>query len=221
MCAPERMLRPMTSTSSWSAASTIIWGVWRMPGVDDVHAGVPERAGDYLGASVMSVQAGLGDKDADRVLGGHGSYLRAVSASTSSISTPRVALGCMKPIMPDSPSRGRGVNEPDSALSQRVEAFLEVLHLEADVVDALAPALDESGHAAVRVGGLDELKLRAADADEGGADGLVFYVLHLGLAGAEHVAVEGEGILDVVDGDADVVYVSRFAGGWLENPRST
>ena len=31
MCAPDRMDRPTTSTSSWSAADTTISGVWRRP----------------------------------------------------------------------------------------------------------------------------------------------------------------------------------------------
>jgi hypothetical protein len=31
LCAPERMERPMASTSSWTAAATICSGVWRSP----------------------------------------------------------------------------------------------------------------------------------------------------------------------------------------------
>jgi hypothetical protein len=31
MCAPDRIDNPTTSTSSWSAAVTIISGVWRRP----------------------------------------------------------------------------------------------------------------------------------------------------------------------------------------------
>ena len=81
----------------------------------------------------------------------------------------------------------------DAVFGEGVEAFLEVFDLEAYMVDALAPALYEAGHAAVGVGGLYELKLGAADADEGGADSLVFDVLDLGVAGSEHVAVEGLG----------------------------
>ncbi len=34
-------------------------------GVDDLHAGVAQGAGDDLGAAVMTVQARLGDYDAD------------------------------------------------------------------------------------------------------------------------------------------------------------
>ena len=31
LCAPDRIERPMTSTSSWTAAEAIISGVWRRP----------------------------------------------------------------------------------------------------------------------------------------------------------------------------------------------
>ncbi len=34
-------------------------------GVDHLHAGVAQRAGDDLGAAVVPVEAGLGDDDAD------------------------------------------------------------------------------------------------------------------------------------------------------------
>ena len=37
-------------------------------GVDDLHAGVAQRAGDDLRAAVVTVQAGLGDDDADLLL---------------------------------------------------------------------------------------------------------------------------------------------------------
>ncbi len=40
------------------------------PCVDHLHAGVPEGAGDDLGAAVVSVEPGLGDDDANLLLGG-------------------------------------------------------------------------------------------------------------------------------------------------------
>jgi hypothetical protein len=60
-------------------------------GVDHFHAGVPQRAGDHLGAAVVSVQARLGDDDADlphRI--GTSSYSPQTSRSASHIS-PTVA----------------------------------------------------------------------------------------------------------------------------------
>ncbi len=37
-----------------------LWGLAEA-GVDDLHAGVAEGAGDYFGAAVVAVEAGLGD----------------------------------------------------------------------------------------------------------------------------------------------------------------
>ena len=69
--------------------------LWCLPyaGVDDLHAGVAERARDYLGASVMAVESGLSNQYSNRVLVRHVSYLRAVSWSTSSMRTPLVERG--------------------------------------------------------------------------------------------------------------------------------
>src|SRR5262249_43167133 len=48
-------------------------GLGRLPesGVDDVHAGVAEGAGDHLDAAVVAVEADLGQHDADRGGGCH------------------------------------------------------------------------------------------------------------------------------------------------------
>ena len=40
-------------------------------GVDDLHAGVAQGAGDDFGATVVAVEAGFGDEDADFLIG-HG-----------------------------------------------------------------------------------------------------------------------------------------------------
>ena len=42
--------------------------------VDDLHPGVAQRAGDDLRAAVVTVEAGLGDDDADLALGGGGAH---------------------------------------------------------------------------------------------------------------------------------------------------
>jgi hypothetical protein len=52
--APERIESPMPETC-----------------VDHFHAGVAKGAGDDLGAAVVSIEAGLGDQDADGRCGGH------------------------------------------------------------------------------------------------------------------------------------------------------
>ena len=65
MCAPDSTDSPTASASSWMAVSTICSGRLVQAGVDDLHAGVPQGAGDDLGAAVVPVQAGLGDDDPD------------------------------------------------------------------------------------------------------------------------------------------------------------
>ena len=66
MCAPERLESPSTAASSWITARRIESGVWKMPGVDDLHARVAQRARDDLRAAVVAVEARLGDDDLDR-----------------------------------------------------------------------------------------------------------------------------------------------------------
>ena len=50
------------------------------PGVDDLHAGVAQRAGDDLGTAIVPVEARLGDDDSD--LPGHGASIGRDYAST-------------------------------------------------------------------------------------------------------------------------------------------
>ena len=66
--APERMLRPMQSTSSWTGSVDDHLRGLAEAGVDDLHAGVAEGAGDDFGAAVVAVESGLGDEDADWVM---------------------------------------------------------------------------------------------------------------------------------------------------------
>ena len=65
MWAPERIERPMTSASSCSAADDDLLRGLAEARVDDLHPGVAKRAGDHLGASVVSVEARLGNHDSD------------------------------------------------------------------------------------------------------------------------------------------------------------
>ena len=66
---PESRLTPSTSTSSWTAAVTTSSGRAVQAGIDDVHAGVAQRAGDHLHAAVVAVEPDLGQQHADRLLG--------------------------------------------------------------------------------------------------------------------------------------------------------
>ncbi len=66
MCAPLRIDRPTTSTSSWIAALAIISGRLVEAGVDDLHPGIAQRRRDDLGTAVVTVESGLGDEHANR-----------------------------------------------------------------------------------------------------------------------------------------------------------
>ena len=58
----------MQSTSSCWAALTIRSGRLAKTAVNHFHAGVSKSSGDYLGAAVVAVQAGLGYQDSDGLL---------------------------------------------------------------------------------------------------------------------------------------------------------
>ncbi len=66
----------MPSASSWIAVWTICSGVWKRPGVDDLHARVSQGPGDHLGAAVVPVETGLRHDDAKRSFGRHAISLR-------------------------------------------------------------------------------------------------------------------------------------------------
>ena len=82
MCAPDRIERPTTSTSSCSAASAIISGRLAQPGVDDLEPLVAQAAGEDLRAAVVAVEAGLGDEDADRRVVAHAAPILTVDQSS-------------------------------------------------------------------------------------------------------------------------------------------
>ncbi len=65
MCAPLRIDRPTTSTSSWIGGGRDHLRRLVQAGVDDLHPGVAQRGGDDLGAAVVAVETGLGDENSD------------------------------------------------------------------------------------------------------------------------------------------------------------
>src|SRR5437867_300330 len=102
-------------------------------------------------------------------------------------------------------SSWRLIDELDAPLLERLEFRVYVGRLEADVVETLAFALQETADGGVGARGLEELDLTLADCEERGFHALVFdRVLGMDME-AEGVAVEVESFVDVVDGDADVV----------------
>src|SRR2546428_14114225 len=105
------------------------------------------------------------------------------------------------------------IDELDAFLLERVEFGVHVGSLEADGVEALALALQETADGGVGASRFEQLDLALGDGEERGFDALVFdRVLSMNVE-AEGVAVEGEGVVEGVDGDADVVDLLDHEGG--------
>ncbi len=68
MWAPERIDRPIDVDILLEGGLDDHLGRLVEAGVDHLHAGVAQGPGDYLGAPVVAVQAGLGHQHADRSL---------------------------------------------------------------------------------------------------------------------------------------------------------
>ena len=65
MCAPERIDRPIDVGVLLERSGDDLLGRLAQARVDDLHAGVAQRARDHLGAAIVPVEAGLGDDDSD------------------------------------------------------------------------------------------------------------------------------------------------------------
>ena len=219
MCAPDRMLRPTTSTPSFNAVSTIICGVCRMP---VYTASMPaSRSARTIIFAPRSWPSSPGFATSTRITGpllplpprtplhprqrtplhsrhsgesrnpegrggtiSLGGWVLALiagpsRASTSSISVPPVDLGLQERNHAGEPWARAPVDEPDSLGVEPVERALQAVHLEADVMEARAPPLDELRNAALRVQRLDQLHLRPAHLQQRRTDALVLDVLHL------------------------------------------
>src|SRR2546426_2241730 len=97
------------------------------------------------------------------------------------------------------------IDELDAFLLERVEFGVHVGSLEADVVEALALALQETADGGVGASRFEQLDLALADGEERRSHALVFDgVLSMDVE-AEGIAVEVKSIVEGVDGDADVV----------------
>ena len=57
-CAPERMDRPITPVFLERGVDDHFWRLAES-GIDHLHASIAQRPGDYLGAAIMSVEAGF------------------------------------------------------------------------------------------------------------------------------------------------------------------
>ena len=68
MCAPDRMLMPMTSTSSWiGGVDDLLRGAVETR-VDDVHARVAQAPRHDLDAAIVAVEAHLGNEHSNGLI---------------------------------------------------------------------------------------------------------------------------------------------------------
>src|SRR5581483_5848588 len=100
---------------------------------------------------------------------------------------------------------GDVVDELCPACLELAHLRFDVVHLEADVVQAGPAALEEARDGVVGGERRDELDLRVAGADEHDVELTILEAQATGDRQPEHVAIEHHRPLEVVDGDADVV----------------
>ena len=97
------------------------------------------------------------------------------------------------------------VDQLRAARLQRGQVAVDVIDLEADVVQALALALEIARDAGVRHDGLQQLDLAVAERQERRLHALLLDRLQLVHVQAERVAVEAHRLVHVAHDDADVV----------------
>ena len=136
---------------------------WRLP---------PDAGGELplmfsLLASKPADEPGLGAQNPSDAQAG------PPGASISSTRTPWHDRGWRNATGPSAPSPRGGVDELDAVDLEAEQRLGEVRDLEADVVEALALALEEARDAGRVVGRLDELDLRLADPQERDPDAVV------------------------------------------------
>ena len=109
-------------------------------GVDDLHAGVAEGAGDDLGAAVVAVEAGLGDDDAD-LAGGCGLHRAESSRCRRKPAYLPRPFGRGAPVASQEPSRIRAspARAPSPGCSSRKTTPRATRDDRVDVGDDEAP----------------------------------------------------------------------------------
>src|SRR5678816_4760448 len=121
----------------------------------------------------------------------------------------------------------RSTLDRSSAASDVYKRRLDVLHLDADVVEALPPGGQELRDTRVLRRRADELHPAHAVAEDGGLHGLLGHLLHVGQLEAEGVPPQRDALLEIPDHDGDVVESLRTNGhllalltGWQCGQRS-
>src|SRR3990172_4677858 len=105
------------------------------------------------------------------------------------------------------------VDHLDALELQGGEVAFDVVGLKADVVEALALAVEVAGDAVICDDGLEELDLAIAHCEESGLHALLLDCLELVDGEAEGIAPEAHGVVDIADDDADVGDFGGHAAG--------
>ena len=111
------------------------------------------------------------------------------------------------------PAPGRLIDQPVSELPAGVQRGIEVGHTVADVVDAGAAPRQEAGDGTVGTDGFEQLDFGSAEGQRNDAGAVGF--LHQMRNDAEDVAIEGQGIVDAFNRNANVGDGSRGHEGSL------
>lgn len=109
----------------------------------------------------------------------------------------------------DAPSARSGpdarIEDPESRGFRPFERGIEILHLQADVVHALAAPLEEARDGGFRAGGLEQLDAACARAEEGHADAFGGNIFLPSAVTSEQGGEGRNGFCEGIDRDSDVV----------------
>ena len=105
------------------------------------------------------------------------------------------------------PVAGFAVNQGQAVGGQNFQLAGDVVNVESQVMQALAAALDESSHRALRRQRFQEFQAGLTDFDQARPHALVVHFNHLGVRCPKIGRKEIQRRLNVVDGDSDVINV--------------
>ena len=97
------------------------------------------------------------------------------------------------------------VDQPQSRAPGGLERGVDVVGPVGDVVHARTLALEEAAHRRLRRQRREQLHVAVANPEQNGLNALLLHGLAVLLGHAEPVAIEVDGLLEVLHGDSDVV----------------
>lgn len=109
---------------------------------------------------------------------------------------------------------GCRVDEAETGIAAAVQRVVEVVDFEADVMNAWAALGDELGDGRIGRRGLEQLDQGVAGGEAGNAGAIGMIKRHGGHA--EDVVVEGQELVDSMDGDADMRDARTTRGRFLQ-----